>query len=301
MWEAVVQSPDGLYDNTPVTWTVTLSYTSSGGKGPFIGPSLDFSTMSAMSGQSCASNSLCYSNVFSSVGGQLMTAASATASNPPSQPTQLSCPVSFNYTTYVTGPQKAVPQSEIVAMLISLYTSLYTTAVGMPPPTPNLLTGIAWHESRLEQFKSITLYGTKAPWPIENPPDVKHNTVSGAFIGIMQVPNGMSNAFDWKMNEQSGADLFVNMKLQQFTIGMESRLRTLYSGLPALTPTQREDVAIGYYYGVTSKDTEQTWTPFCTGIASKTTCSGGVWQWIFNTANDRLETNFVTSVRAHLQ
>jgi len=73
--------------------------------------------------------------------------------------------------------------------------------------TPGLLTGVAERESSYYQFISRSLYGVpNGLWPNENAANSK--TPAGLYVGLMQVPNGMVDAFDYLTNTYQGWYIF---------------------------------------------------------------------------------------------
>ena len=107
--------------------------------------------------------------------------------------------------------------------------------------TPNLLVGVAFVESSCRQFTNIqnpTLnimgYG-----PLES--------MSGNFVGMMQVPPSQSTLFDWISNATSGRSIF-GTKLSD-AANYSAQQTAAHPTLPALTATQQEDEALWQYAG----------------------------------------------------
>jgi hypothetical protein len=137
-------------------------------------------------------------------------------------------------TVYIDGV--AIPDATITNRLVALYTS---------GATPRLLTGIASKESSYRQFAVRTLYGVSGRWPIENA--ANQYTPAGSYVGLMQVPNGMVNAFDWLTNTQQGAYIFQT-KLTDAG-NYVANLRSQYPQLPALNGVELENEALSRYGG----------------------------------------------------
>jgi hypothetical protein len=136
-----------------------------------------------------------------------------------------------NSLAYIDGT--TIPDSSITSRLLALYTS---------GATPHLLTGIASAESSYRQFSLRSLYQAYGYWPLESPAPAL-----GGYVGLMQVPNGMTNAFDWITNTSAGASIF-QQKLSQANSYI-SDLRSQYPQLPALTGQQIENEALSRYGG----------------------------------------------------
>ena len=138
---------------------------------------------------------------------------------------------SASRTAYIDGV--AIPDATITDRLVTLYSS---------GATPHLLTGIAFQESSYRQFEQKTLYGISGRWPIESP-----SPALGQYVGMMQVPNGMSNAFDWLTNTSQGANIFQG-KLTDAS-NYVAGLRSQYPQLPALSGVELENEALSRYGG----------------------------------------------------
>jgi hypothetical protein len=59
-------------------------------------------------------------------------------------------------------------------------------------------------ESSYHQFSLRLLYQVYGYWPVESPVPAL-----GLYVGLMQVPNGMPNAFDWMTNTNAGWSTFA--------------------------------------------------------------------------------------------
>jgi hypothetical protein len=140
-----------------------------------------------------------------------------------------------NRTAYIDGV--TIPDATITNRLVALYTS---------GATPHLLTGIAFKESSYRQFEQNTLYGISGRWPIESP-----DPYLGLFVGMMQVPNGMVNAFDWLTNTQQGANIFQTKLTDASTY--VANLRSQYPQLPALSGIELENEALSRYGGFSTR------------------------------------------------
>ena len=65
---------------------------------------------------------------------------------------------------------------------------------------------------------------------------------------MMQVPVAMDTAWDWLVNTQAGADIFVNDKLARARNEVADA-RTAHPGLRELTGVELENYALGLYGG----------------------------------------------------
>jgi hypothetical protein len=202
--------------NDTVSWSISLSYTTSGGVGPFTGGDSFTSPLNME-----------VNRTYRGEGGQVMVnAAGAATGNAPS----------INY--YISGA--SIPNSDITTRLIKLYQPTEL-------PTQNLLAKIAVIESAgtYAQFQQTVLYGVAADWPIESGAD------GGAHIGLMQVPTSMGDAFDWYTNTNDGYQIFAS-KLKPVYRYIASAQDAI-PGLPSLSGTQIEDSALSYYRGFALK------------------------------------------------
>jgi hypothetical protein len=251
--------------NSTTAWHVQVSYATSGGKGSS-GATKDFNS----SGNSSISEQ------FQSIGGQGDVLATCHAVYGQNQ--------TYHVTITITGGD--IAQSTIINQLVSLY--------GSGQPTPRLMTGIASVESGVQQFKPRSLYSVSALWPLES-------YDGGSHIGIMQMPTSMAYAFNWLTNTSDGVALFFQ-KVTMAT-GFETKIQASYSGLPALTGVQLENMAL-LLYGpyATVNLSAQYYVPHCVGgTASGNTCKGGSWQWIVNTAGNSKGVAYANSVRSKVQ
>ena len=135
-----------------------------------------------------------------------------------------------DHTIYVDGT--SIPPATITTRLYNLYSG---------GATPGLLTGIATHESTYHQFVSRSLYEVpNGLWPNES-------FGGGGFVGLMQVPNGLVDAFDWLTNTYQGLSTLEGKypTVQSWVSG----LRSQYPSLPDLSPTQYEDNEMVLYAG----------------------------------------------------
>lgn len=199
-----------------IGWQVQSNYTTSGGVGPFNGTPYKFSSSEGSS----------HDQAISSQGGSL-TASVTQGSNTASQK------------FLVTGPV-GIPNASITQLLTSLYKG----------QTAGLLCHIAVQESGYRQFRTISLYGVSAKWPIENFPtkDVK----AGQYIGLLQVAVSMSNVFDWTADGNAGLAIFEG-KVSSANSYQNSQI-ALHKGLPAMSGTELEDSALALFGGFGGRD-----------------------------------------------
>lgn len=245
-------------EGVPINWNLALTYTTSGGRGPFT----NSSSLTTGSG-------VTQTKTFDAMGGQL-TATATQDSN--------------SDRTVVTITGITISAGDITNRLVTLYAG---------GSTPHLLTGIAQRESSYAQFSQLTLYGQAALWPRES-------FDGGSHIGLMQMPVSMQMAWDWMANTQGGAALF-KQKLS-FAKRFETRIRNAHVGLPALTGTQLENMALVFYGPyATSSITGQYYNAACVGgtvDSTGTLCNGGQWQWIVNTAGNGNGVGYADSIRS---
>jgi hypothetical protein len=157
------------------------------------------------------------------------------------------------------------------------------------------MTGIASVESSIEQFKSEALYGQTLYWPLES-------YDGGTHIGLMQMPTSMDYAFNWQDNASNAVALFYQKESVATTVA--SNEISSYSGLPALTGAQLENMALTLYgpYAGGTNPAKQYYVPGCVGgTASGTTCTGGTWQWVVNTAGNANGVAYANSCRSKVQ
>jgi hypothetical protein len=138
---------------------------------------------------------------------------------------------------------------------------------------------IAMQESTYQQFFTKTLYGVSALWPHES-------YDGGSHIGLMQVPATMANAFDWLQNTKAGSVVFLNAI--KYSKSEEALIHASTPGLPALTPVQLENMALSAYTIGYKGVTMQYYIP---------DSSSGTPQWVENTVNDPVGTQYADSVR----
>ena len=136
--------------------------------------------------------------------------------------------LSATRTAYVDGT--AIPNATVTSRLTGLYSG---------GATPNLLAHIAaWESGCYCQFKLGSLFGVSGRWPVES-------YDGGSHVGLMQVPNGMVNAFDWVTNTQAGSAVF-QQKLT-YVRNWVSGQRNGHPTLPDLSGSQYEDDALVFY------------------------------------------------------
>jgi hypothetical protein len=170
-------------------------------------------------------------------------------------------------TAYVDGT--TIPNATITTRLSGLYSG---------GATPTLLAHIAVYESAgcYCQFRQATLFGVPGRWPNES-------YDGGSHVGLMQVPNGMVNAFDWMANTQAGSTIF-QQKLA-YVRNWVSPQRTSHPTLPDLTGTQYEDDAL-VFYGPYSVELQHYYIP-----------NSGYTGWILN-PNSAHGQGYVLNVRS---
>ena len=209
------------------SWTLSLKYTTANG--------------SSYTGSATTSTTIGQSTNYTTPvveGGQVNAQASATLAGK-----NLTATVTF----YVLGPGGGIPDGTISTRLYGLYAGT----------TSGLLTGIAKHESNYAQFYDYTEMGLPGLWPQGN----RVGTLD-TFVGLMQVPNGMANGFDWLTNTYDGWSIFEG-KLSTVSSWVSS-LQSQHSGLPSLSGSQQEDNALVLYGGYDAIDYPQTyyiWLP----------------------------------------
>ena len=108
------------------------------------------------------------------------------------------------------------------------------------------MTGIAGKESTWLQFGAkcgstgaFTLFGKSGQWPAES-------CGVGNYVGLMQIPANMADAYDWTQNTLDGVHLFANDKLGRAG-RYEAAQRSKYPKLPALSLQQSEYDAVAFY------------------------------------------------------
>jgi hypothetical protein len=183
--------------------------------------------------------------------------------------------------------------------------SIYTAEKNPLPPTPGLLTLIAFRESSYAQFTTRSLYDLDALWPVQSPVVKNSNGTikypAGSFIGLMQGAlsntffGPMDTAWDWVDNTQVGLDIF-NQKIAA-VINIQNAEEAAYPGLQDLTGCQLENMALLEYYGE---------APTGTGVAKQyytPQLKSGKWYWLINplyvnsTTHQVKTSNYVYEVR----
>jgi hypothetical protein len=202
-------------DGSSLSWTLDLTYTTSGGQCAGCTNSQNLQTASGVDA----------TKTYTSMGGQLIASAADDRNDTASG------------TAYVVGAP--IPSARITSRLTNLYKP---TFVGY---TPQLLCQIAMQESLYRQFRTQTLYGISAKWPTENFPT--KTVPSGSYIGLMQVPVTMATAYDWYKNSGQGNSVFeqkIGAVLKYQSVEIAS-----VPGLPTMSGQQIEDSALAFYGG----------------------------------------------------
>ncbi|MGH7813909.1 MAG: hypothetical protein ACREQI_07910 [Candidatus Binataceae bacterium] len=293
------------FASTPVpevSWSVTLSYRTSGGvpNPPATVTLPSFFTVGA--GQS--------TQTFTGEGGRLDVSASASGTV---QGTVNDSVTGYAYVTGVEAPP-GIPNDIIASELYGLYQN---------GTTPDLLERIAQKESTCRQFAPGTDYGVDAFWPIEG--DARHVGLMQDDILITFNPpvasiNPMSIAWNWLINAQTALKIFLS-KFPVVT-QIEDQEKAQYPGLGSFTdPVQVENMALGLYSGnacgsvytrgnrkgqITDSCLEkQYYYPVCVGGTGKA-CTGGSYQWQVNTKQVNRKSkatntiNYVTIIRGFI-
>jgi len=157
---------------------------------------------------------------------------------------------------------------------------------------------IAWKESTFHPFYLETLYGIWALWPYES--FATSSQPAGYNIGLMmptlsnKYVGSMATAWDWTQNATAGADTFAS----KVTLAVNEIQTLAYwnKKLSAITASELEDIAMGFYSGNASLTDTSTWpwVPSCfAGLG--TNCYGGSWTWTENTTNSA--STYVNKVR----
>ncbi len=252
--------------NSPsLSWTLNLSYTTTGGKCSGCTNSQSLTTASGVNG----------TETYQSMGGQLVATATDGAKS------------SGSVTVYVVG--SPIPNSQITTQLTSIYQPSFQGY------TPNLLCHIAVQESGYAQFTTKTLYGVSAHWPVEN--GATSNVPAGSYIGLMQVAVTMATAFDWFQNSIAGNNVFEGFVTK--AINYQNAQMANVPGLPAMTGQQIEDSTLVLYGGF-ADHSQKSLPPlnyYIPGVVN------GQPAWVLNPA-DSLQSNqgntptdYVTGVR----
>lgn len=246
-----------------ITWTSTLSYQTSEGKGNYTANHPPgFSTNSGQG----------HDYTYVSEGGSVSVTAQTTASD--------GSAMQDCVTFYVEGTQSFDPTSR----LLTLYSS---------GTTPQLMTGIAQHESAYHQFASQNLLGATALWPHES-------YDGGSHIGLMMVPVSEALAWDWQQNTNDGVNStdhgFLAAKLPLATTWVTRMIKgsstynvPAHKNLGQLTGLQLENMALVLYGPASASWTGQYYIPVCTGTISKSgntwICNGASWYRAVNDPN----------------
>jgi hypothetical protein len=168
----------------PINWTATLTYSTSSGTGPISAPPQNFQTASGQPPSPAQS--------YQSEGGQVKATATTTAGD--------GSTVQDCVTFYIEGPAGGIaPNSIITQELDQLYPASYSYMAYLNDSshTPNLMTGVAMHETQYRQFVSpddnpansdryslYQKYNIAAKLPDEN--TVTSSSPRGTYIGMMQ-------------------------------------------------------------------------------------------------------------------
>ncbi|MFY9824896.1 MAG: hypothetical protein WAM82_26195 [Thermoanaerobaculia bacterium] len=167
-------------------------------------------------------------------------------------------------TFLVTGTPIAA--EDVTARLVSLYAQ-------QGGATTRLMTGVAQKESSYLQFKSRSLYGTVAFWPLESASD------HGSHIGLMMMPttDNIAYAWNWQVNTSAGVNLFVQDKLGAARRKMLSIIQA-HPGLRTLSPVELERMALLLYGpSASSSSGKQYYIPVKPGNS---------WMWAVNTSGN---------------
>ena len=255
-----------------IDWSLALTFSTTGGYGPFTNKK----TFATQSDQPA-------NEQYTSMGGQV----TATA-------TQGSATDQVVFT--ITGVQ--IADGVITTQLINLYTNNGS----IKRATPNLMTGIAYAESSYAQFTPNNGQPGPGLWPHESPV-TEMSPRAGSHIGLMQVEVNMQVAWDWLANTQAGTTLFVNHKLATAELYLEE-IQKQHTGLPHFLPLsiELENMALVLYgpYAHSSLD-EQYYAPQCNGKVEGSSCKGGMWTWVVNTAGNPKGVKYADSIRSLLK
>ncbi|HTQ14647.1 MAG TPA: hypothetical protein VMH86_12305 [Rhizomicrobium sp.] len=256
-----------------VAWTVDISYTTSGGVGPF---TKDDSFNTGIN-QPRARN-------YAAVGGQVTVNATGQASGAAPQ-----------VQSYITGSN--LSRKSVTAYLNGLYGTAATGA-GLKNYTADLMSGVAFQESSCQHFHRITLYNTSAFWPAENY-TTGNASQRGLYIGLTQVPTTMKTAWDWNANGTQGVSI-MGQKLTA-AVAYQKSMQATHTGLKGMTGVELEDVALLMYAGYANvKGTgPQYFQPSCSGTPNGATCTGGTWTWVQRPNLSSGALGYVATVRGH--
>ncbi len=282
----------GTNTGNTINWTAQLHYQSSGG---YPTPAADPTPLTF------PGTSYTYAG-YQSIGGQVQATAQTTASD--------GSTVQDCVTFYVEGPETGIPDSTITGQLDNLYqhSQSYPTD---GTATPNLMTGVAEHESSYHQFlypdemapgQNPDLFSLQknfqidAFWPTEN---LKTQYAGpGQYIGLMQDPTTDRDAWDWTTNTSDAVNLFSGtVSPNKMTlagnyasdiINGDSKSSPPIDGYWQLAPPvgqQLEDMALVLYGGYLEsacgpnpseqcKLDSEYYIPYCSGTQGTTTQKG---------------------------
>jgi len=295
-----------------ISWTATPHYQTHGGFG---GPDPAPRTFSTTDGVE-------HDETYQSMGGQVKVIARGTAD----VGTVEDC-----VTFYVEGPESGIPDPTITAQLDSLYQASRSYPAG---GTPNLMTGVAQHESSYHHFLSpanglnedlfdlYAKFNILARWPFESCDGSPATCqIGGSHIGLMQVGTTTADAWNWLTNAGDAVNLFsgnpIPNKLEQ-AITYENNIRNGYkqgnikcparkpTPPPALTSVQRENNALVLYRvampaGYCAKLDALYYKAVCsttttTDNQGNLVCqNGGTWSWAVNNTGQPTGVAYVSS------
>lgn len=250
----------GLPGN-PINWALSLTYSTSGSRGPFL-KTLSFDT----------THNASVSKSFAGAGGQL----TAKASQNGAQQQEI-----------VAIAGHALTEAEITAQLVSIYST---------GATPRLLTGIAQQESSYLQFKTRTLYGISALWPQESFDGGSHIGLMQMPVSMEMAwdwkanTQGAAALFNQKL---SFARRYEGIIQRAHTgLGALSNVQLENMALVFYGPYAHRDSDKQYYAAACAGGTVDP-----TGKL----CVGGHWEWIVNTAGNNSGVDYADSVRSKIR
>ena len=299
----------------PISWTANLFYQTGAGYGS-PGPSTrTFSTTTGVN----------HDETYQSLGGQVQVTA------------QTSTPfgtMSDCITFYIEGPH-GIEATLTTNQLVTSYTS--SASISRPPDgTPNLLTGVAMHESAYQQFWTPTSqpipnedlfqlhskFGFLPWWPHES-------FDQGTHIGLMMVPTTTAAAWNWLTNINQGMGTFSGTppppdteNKMQAAIRYEGYIRNGKKTNPkvkpwtptprALTGVERENNALVLYRGagfdgilLHTLDRLYYRAVCSSGVVQDTNsehqCVGGTWSWVQNGLNQPVGVDYVSFPGSQIQ
>jgi hypothetical protein len=170
---------------------------------------------------------------------------------------------------YIVGVP--IPNSEITNRLLALYRG----------PTPDLLAKIAVTESSYRQFSEKALLGYTGRWPLES-------FDGGSHIGLMMVKVTMADAWDWRRNTSTGADMFAEKV--RIARAIERKFRKQYPRLRSLTDIEMENMAL-VLYGPRAAANDPLMQYYIPQVTGNTV------EWVKNAANNPLGVAYADSVR----